>query len=235
MGIRNTAMVHLMALCGLRPAEVCDLNAGDLYPIDGIVIVRAATGRERWARNVEFPSVIRDGRVTTLPQMAETLLVWLEIRARTFPHLEDDDPLFVTLEPGRTTGADGNSEGGIRSAGQRLNVEAIRLMLKRAAARAGIDPRHVTARRLRHYFGINAAASGVGNLGLMESMGLRSLRMTERYTAGDESDSPPRCGWENMALGVQVVPPRPLRRLTDGPKSNAMGISELARWLFNRE
>ncbi len=47
MGVRNIAIVQLMALCGLRVSEVCGLNAGDLNPRDGRVTVKSEASRGR--------------------------------------------------------------------------------------------------------------------------------------------------------------------------------------------
>ncbi len=235
-GIRNTAMIHLMALCGLRPSEVCGMDAGDLRPREGVVIIRTGTGGGRGVRNVNLPSVIRDGHVTTQPEVSEALTAWLAIRAQAFPHLEDNDPLFVALEPGRTTGrCEEDSEGAMRPAGQRMTVEAIRLMLRRAAERAGIDPKQVTPRKLRHHFGVSAAASGVDHIGLMESMGLSSPRMTERYALADDEVRPPRSARADIAAAIRLPRRRHPHARTDVLEEDGLSLSEIARRLFRRE
>lgn len=238
MGIRNTAMIHLMALCGLRPSEVCGLNAGDLHPREGRVTVRPETGRGRRVRSVDLPSVIRDGRTVTRQEVAEALTAWLAVRARTFPHLEDSDPLFVTLEPSRTTRE--NPEGDMREAGQRMTVEAIRLMLRRAAERAGLDPKQVTPRRLRHHFGLSAAAAGVNQTALMEAMGHSSPLMTARYAVVDDEERRRQFARADIAAGIRFPhpkgPPSPSRaELDDVLEQDGVSLSEIARKLFSRE
>jgi len=240
-GIRNAAMIQLMALCGLRVSEVCGLNAGDLNPREGRVTVRSEIGRCRRVRSVDLPSVIRDGRVMTRPEAAEALTAWLAVRARAFPHLEDNDPLFVTLEPGRTTaGTEGDQEGSIREAGQRMTVDAIRLMLRRAAERAGLDPKQVTPRRLRHHFGLSAAAAGVNQTALMEAMGHSSPLMTSRYAVVGDEERRRQFALADIAAGIRFphpkCPPSPSRAdLNDVLEEDGVSLSEIARKLFSRE
>ena len=240
-GVRNTAMIHLMALCGLRVSEVCGLNAGDLNPREGRVTVRSQIGRGRRVRSVDLPSVIRDGTVMTRPEVAEALTAWLAVRARAFPHLEDKDPLFVTLEPGRTaTGPEGETAGGIREAGQRMTVDAIRLMLRRAAERAGLDPKLVMPHRLRHHFGLSAAAAGVDQTALMEAMGHTSPLMTARYAVVSDEERRRQFARADIAAGVRFPRPtgqRPPSRadVEDALAEDGASLSEIARKLFSRK
>jgi len=234
-------MIHLMALCGLRPSEVCSLNAGDLHPREGRVTVRSETGRGPRVRSVDLPSVVRDGMVTTRPEVAEALTAWLAVRARAFPHLEDSDALFVTLEPSRTSaGSNEEPEGRIREAGQRMTVEAIRLMLRRAAERAGLDPKQVTPRRLRHHFGLSAAAAGVNQTALMEAMGHSSPLMTSRYAVVGDEERRRQFARADIAAGIHFPHPRdtasPSRaELNDVLEEDGVSLSEIARKLFSRE
>jgi len=239
-GIRNTAMIHLMALCGLRVSEVCSLNAGDLSPREGRVTVRSGTSRGIRVRRVDLPSVIRDGRLMTRSEVAEALTAWLAIRARSFPHLEDNDQLFVTLEPGRTaTGPGGESGRGTGEAGQRITVDAIRLMLRRAAERAGLDPKVVTPNRLRHHFGLSATAAGVNQSALMDAMGHKSPLMTMRYAVVTEEDRRGQFARADIAGGVRFPDAQRQRPTTRGDLEEALqeetSLSEIARKLFNRE
>jgi integrase/recombinase XerD len=241
MGIRNTAMIHLMALCGLRASEVCGLNASDLHPREGRLTVRSETGRGRRVRSVDLPSVIRDGRVTTRPEVAEALTAWLAVRARAFPHLEDSDPLFVTLEPSRTSvGPNEEPEGSIREAGRRMTVEAVRLMLRRAAERAGLDPKVVTPRRLRHHFGLSAAAAGVNQTALMEAMGHTSPLMTARYAVVSDEERRRQFARADIAAGIRFAHPQGPRSpsradVDDVIEEDGVSLSEIARKLFSRE
>jgi integrase/recombinase XerD len=240
-GIRNTAMVYLMALCGLRVSEVCGLNAGDLHPREGQLTVRSEITRGQRIRTVDLPSVIRNGMMTTRPEIAEALTAWLAIRARTFPQLEDHDPLFVTLEANRlTTHAAQDSAENIREAGQRLTVDAIRLVLRRAAERVGLDPRLVMPHRLRHHFGLSAAAAGVDQAALMRAMGHSSPLMTSRYAVVDEQEQRRQFARADITAGVRLPRLREPRVLTpteldDTLTKDDTSLSEIARRLFSRE
>jgi integrase len=235
LGVRNTAIIHLMALCGLRVSEVCGLNAGDLIPREGRVVVRSETGTGRRVRSVELPSVVRDGELVTRPEVAEALTAWLAIRARAYPQLEDDDPLFVTLEPGRT-GAP--REEGAQSAGQRMTVDAVRLMLRRAAQRAGLDPKLVMPHRLRHHFGLSAAAAGVNQTALMKAMGHKSPLMTLRYAVVTDEERRRQFARADITAGVRLPqsPDLPSRAdLDETMAQEGMSLSEIARKLFARD
>jgi integrase len=60
--------------------------------------------------------------------------------------------------------------------------EAVRTVLRRTAAEAGIAPALFTPHRLRHYFGLSSAMAGVPTTALMRAMGHRSPIMTARYS-----------------------------------------------------
>ncbi len=66
--------------------------------------------------------------------------------------------------------------------GERLTTEAVRAVLKRLAAEAGVDPHLVTPHRLRHYFGLTSAMPGVPTTALMRALGHRTPLMTARYS-----------------------------------------------------
>jgi integrase/recombinase XerD len=182
-GLRNTAMVHLLAFCGLRVSELIGLNASDLSLEEGRVRVRAETSKVRRTRFVDLPLTIVDGQEAVKPEIAEMLASYLRLRARVRPHLGDDDALFVTLGPNQfvhETPAPDRPE--VRPPGERLTPDAVRTILKRLASRAGVDPALVTPHRLRHYFGLASARAGVPITALMRAMGRPSPIMTARYS-----------------------------------------------------
>jgi len=239
MGIRNMAMVYLMALCGLRVSELCGLNAGDLSPRKGQVTVRAETSRGVRVRRVDLPSVVRDGELMTRPEVAEALTAWLAVRASSFPELEDDDPLFVALEPGRSsTVKERDGEEGAEGAGRRMTVDGVRLMLRRAAERAGIDPRLVTPNRLRHHFGLSATAAGVNQSAIMAAMGHKSPLMTTRYAVASDEERRRQFARADIAGGVEFPDAQRRRLPTRGDVEESLqeeaSLSEIARRLFSR-
>ncbi len=238
MGIRNMAMVYLMALCGLRVSELCGLNAGDLSPREGQVTVRAETSRGVRVRRVDLPSVVRDGELMTRPEVAEALTAWLAVRARSFPELEDDDPLFVALEPGRAALGDEEQAEEVGGMGRRMTVDGVRLMLRRAAKRAGIDPKRVTPNRLRHHFGLSATAAGVNQSALMEAMGHRSPLMTMRYAVASDEERRRQFARADIAGGVAFPDDQGRRLPSRGDVEESLqeeaSLSEIARRLFSR-
>jgi integrase len=190
-GVRNTAMIHLMAFCGLRVAELVGLNASDLDLEEGRVRVKAETSKVRRARFVDLPLTISDGREVVKPAVAELMASWLRLRSHACPHLGEDHALFVTLGPNQfafgTRETDHTSPEG-RPPGERLTTDAVRTILRRLATGAGVDPALLTPHRLRHYFGLTSAKAGVPTTALMRAMGHRSPIMTARYSEFADSE-----------------------------------------------
>jgi integrase len=184
-GLRNTAMVHLLAFCGLRVSELIGLNANDLSLEEGRVRVRAETSKVRRTRFVDLPLTIVEGRETVRPEVADLLVSWLRLRVHVCPHLGDDDALFVTLGPNQSSRPLPTAEvpgPDARPPGERMRTDAVRVILSRAAAKAGVHPALATPHRLRHYFGLTSAKAGVPTTALMRAMGHRSPIMTARYS-----------------------------------------------------
>jgi integrase/recombinase XerD len=188
-GLRNTAMIHLLAFCGLRVSELIGLNASDLSLEEGRVRVRAETSKVRRTRFVDLPLTIVDGQEIVKPEIAELLHSYLQLRARVCPHLGEDDALFVTLGPNQFVHVAETAERPqARPPGERISPDAVRTILKRLAARAGADPALFTPHRLRHYFGLASARAGVPTTALMRAMGHRSPIMTARYSEFADSE-----------------------------------------------
>jgi integrase/recombinase XerD len=184
-GLRNTAMIHLLAFCGLRVSELIGLNASDLSLEEGRVRVRAETSKVRRTRFVDLPLTIVDGQEKVKPEIEELLASYLRLRARVCSHLEHDDALFVTLGPNQFVHeAPAPERPQVRPPGERVTPDAVRTVLKRLAARAGVDPALVTPHRLRHYFGLASARAGVPTTALMRAMGHRSP-IRQRRTSHD--------------------------------------------------
>jgi len=198
-GLRNTAMIHLLAFCGLRVSELIGLNASDLSLSaagrsasggeEGRVRVRAETSKVRRTRFVDLPLTIVDGQEVVRPEVADLLVSWLRLRAHACPQLGDDNALFVTLGTNPFVhGIQTAERPQSRPPGERLTPDAVRTILKRLAARAGVDPALVTPHRLRHYFGLASARAGVPTTALMRAMGHRSPIMTARYSEFADSE-----------------------------------------------
>jgi integrase len=184
-------MVFLMAFCGLRVSELVGLDGTDLDLEGGRVRVKAQTSKGRRTRFVDLPLSISEGKEAVRPEIASTLVAWLETRNARFPHLAGEDPLFVTLSPGwgrRGADPEAGSQGNLLPAGRRVTTDAVRNILIRTARRVGVDPRLTTPHRLRHHFGLMSAKAGVPTTALMRAMGHRSPTMTARYSEFADSE-----------------------------------------------
>lgn len=184
-GIRNAVMIHVMAFCGLRVSELVGMNANDLSLEQCRVRVRAETSKGRRTRFVDLPLTIREGTEIVKPEVQEVMASWLRPRARACPGLRAEDPLFVTLGPGRysnTRSRTRRTDSSTRPPGERIRADAVRQILRRLAAEAEVDPRLLTPHRLHHYFGLSSAMAGVPTTALMRAMGHSSPLMTARYS-----------------------------------------------------
>ena len=92
-----------------------------------------------------------------------------------------------------------------RSPGERLTPDAVRTILKRIAARAGVDLHLVTPHRLRHYFGLTSAMAGVPTTALMRAMGHRTPIMTARYS--EFADAERRWAFARADITNGISPP----------------------------
>lgn len=126
--VRNAALVALIWRSGLRVHEALLLTPPDVDFDHHVVHVRRGKGgKERW-------SIIDDYGLSELQ-------VWLNLRA-DLGGFSDADPIFCVLE--------GATRGG------RMSQPYVRVKLKQAAAKAGVDKRvschqwrHAHARQLR--------------------------------------------------------------------------------------
>lgn len=121
-GIRNYAIILLMATCGLRVSEIVRANIGDLRMV-GSHLLLSIHGKGRDGKT-EFVSV---PKVTSF-----ALSCYLKTRKET----TGGSPLFV---------AQSN-----RCYGQRLSTRSISGLVKETFVRCGLDSRRLTAHSLRH-------------------------------------------------------------------------------------
>ena len=213
-GIRNMAMINLMAFCGLRVSELVGLNANDLDLEEGRIRVRAETSKGRRTRFVDLPLTMCEGKEMVKPEVAGLMASWLRIRSETCPQLGEDGALFVTLGPNQwshLTARGEEPDPHSRPAGERIKTDAVRVILKRVAAKAGADPKLVTPHRLRHYFGLTSAMAGVPTTALMRAMGHRSPIMTARYSEFADSQRRWAFARADITKGLQLpaAPPMP--------------------------
>jgi len=136
---------------------------------------------------------------------------WLRIRSEACPQLGEEEALFVTLGPNqwsRLTARGEEPDPHSRPAGERIKTDAVRVILKRVAAKAGADPKLVTPHRLRHYFGLTSAMAGVPTTALMRAMGHRSPIMTARYSEFADSQRRWAFARADITNGIRLPAPR---------------------------
>ena len=123
-GVRDCAILVLMAYCGLRTVEVNRANVGDLRTEADRLTLRI-TGKGRTEADER----------AVIPRHQEAVIrAWLTHRC-TFKKHGDDDPLFISL--------------GNRTRGERLALRSIRHLVKERFYQAGVTGNKST-HSLRH-------------------------------------------------------------------------------------
>jgi site-specific recombinase XerD len=156
VGVRDRALLTLMAFCGLRTIEVHRADVTDLRTKD-----------DRLVLEVQGKGSTEPDRVVVIPQDQETVIrAWLAERSEIAP---GDGPLFVSLSR--------------RSMGDRLSLRAIRGMVKERYRLAGVagEGRRKTAHSLRHSAITNAIRHGAAPLQVQAMTGHSSFDTTLVY------------------------------------------------------
>ena len=121
-GIRDYALVYLMATTGIRDVEAQRANVGDLGTAGGSsVLYVQGKGQEEKARYVKIAAPVEDA-----------LRDYLRVRGSLPP----EDPLFVSISN--------------HNSGGRLTTRSISRIVKTAFRAAGYDSERLTAHSLRH-------------------------------------------------------------------------------------
>jgi integrase len=149
-GIRNRALVHLLYQSGLRITEALSLRPADVRMDKHEIRVLHGKGDKATVRGFH-------------PLADDALLRWLDTRkALAAQHGWKNGPLFCTLD------------------GQPLSDRYVRDMLKRQAAKAGIDKR-VHPHGLRHTFAVELEEAGMPVTAISKLLGHSSVAVTHRY------------------------------------------------------
>jgi len=160
-GARDRALLLLGFAGAFRRSELVSLDLADVASTrDGLVVTlrRSKTDQEGQGRLVGIPY---GGRPATCPVRAyEDWLVASGIA---------QGPLFRAV----------NRHGALSQA--RLSDRAVALVVKRAAAAAGLDPARYAGHSLRAGLVTAAAAAGVSERVIMTQTGHRSVTMVRRY------------------------------------------------------
>jgi len=173
-GLRNKAMLKVMAYGGLRVSEVVALRTRDLRREDGRLVLEIRDGKGGRDRTVPLPD-----------HAAETLATWLTRRKSLGIA---NGPVLCTIATGRNVHpkatADGLGEEIVVTElqpGKPLNPRYIRALVARLAEKAGIEKR-VTPHVLRH----TAATRMLKAIGdvrrVQEFLGHANVGTTQIYT-----------------------------------------------------
>ena len=160
-GCRDRALLLLGFAGALRRSEVVGLDVADVTEgVDGLTIHvrRSKTDQEGAGRTIGIPF---GSNPATCPVRAWR--AWLELSSIT------EGPAFRPVD----------RHGHIRTT--RLSGHAVALVLKRHAARAGLDAAEVAGHSLRAGLATSAAAAGVPERVIAEQTGHRGTAMLRRY------------------------------------------------------
>ncbi len=173
-GLRNKAVLKVMAYGGLRVSEVVVLRTRDLRREDGRLVLEIRNGKGGRDRTVPLPD-----------HAAETLETWL---ARRKDLGVSNGHVFCTIASGRNVHPRATPAGlgeemtvTALTPGQPLNPRYIRALVARLAAKAGIEKR-VTPHVLRHT-AATRMLKAVGDVRrVQEFLGHSNVSTTQIYT-----------------------------------------------------
>ena len=151
---RDVAAIDVLAFTGVRAAEFCGLQVGDVGTTDRTIlhIRRGAKGNKR--REVPLPF-----------DASERLNTYLAERADAGIRMGPRTELFV------------------RNDGRAMSTDSLYHLVKRIALAAGASlPDDALVHGLRHHFGVQLAIRGVSPATLQQLMGHTDPRTTALYT-----------------------------------------------------
>jgi len=153
-GIRNKAILALMANMGLRVSEVVNLKPGDLNLTKRKL--RVVNGKGGVDRDLIIPEYT-----------AEILREWKKAKPKNSRHF------FTTIK---------DKSGGqfASSKGSQVSVRYIQFMVKRYAKKAGIN-KDITPHTLRHTFATDFIRQGQNVMKLKDILGHSDISTTQIY------------------------------------------------------
>lgn len=164
IGVRDRALLLVGFAGALRRSEIVALDAEDIeFDAQGLAVTirRSKTDQEGEGYTIGIPF---GENVATCPVRA--VAAWMETAGMDGP--EASGPLFRRVAKGGRIGG-------------RLSGKAVALIVKRAAARAGMDPARFAGHSLRSGFATTAAANGADLLSIMAQTRHRSERVARGY------------------------------------------------------
>jgi len=148
-GLRDYALINLMARTGLRTVEISRAKVGDIRQEAGQAVLWVQ-GKGRDAKD-EF--------VLLTEETERPLRKWIQARRDLFGPVADDQPLFCSLSN--------------RSKGSSLSTRSISRIVKKRLRAVGLDDSKLTAHSLRHT-AITMAIQGGASLEQTQAMARHS-------------------------------------------------------------
>ncbi len=161
IGVRDRALLLIGFAGAFRRSELVSLEVADVdFRSEGLTALlrRSKTDTEAEGRKVAIPF----GRAVDLCPVT-ALAVWLEAAEI------ETGPLFRPV----------NRHGQL--ADRRLSAKAVALVVKRAAARVGLDVKSLAGHSLRAGLATSAAMAGASERAIMKQTGHKSLKVVRRY------------------------------------------------------
>lgn len=160
-GVRDRAVLLVGFAGAFRRSELVALNLVDIAISNAglaVTVRRSKTDQEGAGRDLGIPR----SKSVTCPVAA--LEAWVQESAKS---LNPDDSLFRIIDHGKITG--------------RLSGDGVAQIVKRAAARVGIDPAKVAGHSLRSGFCTSAARGGADLSFIMQQSGHKNADVARRY------------------------------------------------------
>lgn len=151
-GLRNKVLIIVLYRCGLRISEVLGIRSSDYNQQEGTIRV---IGKGNKMRVVGLDS-----------QTRMNLDLWMIKRKELGINGVGNPPIFCGISK--------------QNSGQPVQTVYVRNLLKRLAAKAGVEKR-VTPHQLRHLFSHEMLTEGIGLHHIQRSLGHSAIATTSKY------------------------------------------------------
>lgn len=153
-GIRDLAILHLLAARGVRLIEVSRMNVSDVFKMDNQVCLKL----QRKGKKEKDDFIVITGGIH---QLIEN---YLDQR----PELNPDEPIFISHSR--------------YNVGQKLTPQGLSTIIKEYLIKANIKQSDITAHSLRHTAAVTLITNGFGIYDAAKLLGHSKSEITELYT-----------------------------------------------------
>lgn len=159
VGVRDRAIILVGIVTGMRRSEIVSLDVSDLtFEPEGVVLTIRKSKRDQEGRGRQVAVLLGRHEATCPVRAVRRWLSESELKV---------GPLFVRLDPA--------------GARQRLAGKAVARIVKRAAARSGLDATMFAGHSLRRGFASETARAGASERSIARTTGHRSLTVLRGY------------------------------------------------------